>query len=195
MIRPVPDARRTACVVAILAAFVLLAASHSPSLSQPKHEAKTMSITVGTKAPAFSLFDTERKPRTLQEFQGKKVVLAFYPGAFTGACTKEVCALQDAMTAFNSLHAQVIGISVDSPFANKAFADANKLTFPLLSDYSREVSKAYAGLYDGFAGVTGYTASKRSVFVLDEQGVVKYVWVTDAPATEPPYEEVKAALK
>lgn len=154
-----------------------------------------MSITVGTKAPAFTLFDTERKPRTLQEFQGKKVVLAFYPGAFTGACTKEVCALQDAMTAFNSLHAQVIGISVDSPFANKAFADANKLTFPLLSDYSREVSKAYAGLYDGFAGVTGYTASKRSVFVLDEQGVVKYVWVTDAPATEPPYEEVKAALK
>lgn len=154
-----------------------------------------MSVTVGTKAPAFTLFDTERKPRSLQEFLGKKVVIAFYPGAFTGACTKEVCALQDAMAAFNSLGAQVIGISVDSPFANKAFADANKLTFPLLSDYSREISNAYVGVYVGFAGVTGYTASKRSVFVLDEQGVVKYVWVTEAPATEPPYEEVKAALK
>ena len=154
-----------------------------------------MSVTVGTKAPAFTLFDTERKPRSLQEFLGKKVVIAFYPGAFTGACTKEVCALQDAVAAFNSLNAQVIGISVDSPFANKAFSEANKLAYPLLSDFSRETSKAYAGVYEDFGGVKGYTAAKRSVFILDEKGVVKYVWVTDAPGTEPPYDEVKAALK
>jgi peroxiredoxin len=163
--------------------------------SQSKHEAKPMSVTVGSKAPAFTLFDTDRKPRTLAEFAGKKVVLAFYPGAFTGACTKEMCAFRDAMAAFNSLNAQVLGISVDSPFANKAFADANKLTFPLLSDYSRETSKAYAGVYEDFAGVKGYSGSKRAVYIINEQGVVTYVWATDAPATEPPYEEVKAALK
>ena len=154
-----------------------------------------MSLTVGQVAPEFTLFDTERKARSLKEFAGKKVVLAFYPGAFTGACTKEMCALRDAMTAFNALDAQVIGISVDSPFANKAFADANKITFPLLSDYSREVSKKYVGVYEGFAGVTGYTASKRSVFLLDGKGVIKYVWVTDTPGNEPPYDEIQKALK
>jgi glutaredoxin-dependent peroxiredoxin len=154
-----------------------------------------MSATVGTKAPAFTLFDADRKPRTLAEFAGKKVILAFYPGAFTGACTKEMCAIRDAMAAFNALNAQVLGISVDSPFANKAFADANKLTFPLLSDFTRETSKAYAGVYQDFAGVQGYSASKRAVFVVDEKGVITYVWETDAPATEPPYEEVKAAVK
>jgi glutaredoxin-dependent peroxiredoxin len=196
MIGYVPSALRPVWAAHILAVIVLfLVATHSMLYAQSQHEAKPMSVTVGTKAPAFSLFDTERKARTLQEFQGKKAVLAFYPGAFTGACTKEVCALQDAMTVFNSFHAQVIGISVDSPFANKAFADANKLTFPLLSDYSREVSKAYAGVYEDFAGVKGYTAAKRSVFVVDEKGIVTYVWVTDTPGTEPPYEEVKAALK
>jgi glutaredoxin-dependent peroxiredoxin len=154
-----------------------------------------MSVTVGTKAPAFTLFDTDRKPRSLAEFAGKKVVLAFYPGAFTGACTKEVCALQDAMATFNSFNAQVVGISIDSPFANKAFAEANKVAFPLLSDFTRETSKAYCGLYEDFGGVKGYTASKRSVFILDEKGTVTYVWSTDAPGTEPPYDEVKAALK
>jgi len=173
--------------------LIALSALFQPStLSQ--HE-ETMSLTVGQTAPEFTLYDTERKARSLKEFAGKKVVLAFYPGAFTGVCTKEMCALRDAMAAFNSLDAQVIGISVDSPFANKAFADANKLAFPLLSDPTREVSKKYCGLYDSFAGLTGYTASKRSVFVLDGKGVVKYAWVTEAPGTEPPYEEIQKALK
>ena len=182
-------------VRAVLMFGSLVAVSTTLLLSQPKHEAKHMSVTVGTKAPAFTLFDTERKPRSLSEFAGKKVVLAFYPGAFTGVCTKEMCALRDAMAAFNSFNAQVVGISVDSPFANKGFADANKLTFPLLSDFSRETSKAYAGVYQDFAGVQGYTAAKRSVFVVDEKGIVTYVWITDTPGTEPPYDEVKAALK
>ena len=154
-----------------------------------------MPLTVGQTAPDFTLYDTERKPRTLKEFLGKKTVLLFYPGAFTGVCTKEMCAIRDALSVFNSLDAKVVGISVDSPFANKGFADANKLTYPLLSDYSREVSKKYTGLYDGFGGVPGYTASKRSVFILDGKGVVTYAWITDAPGTEPPYDEIQAALK
>lgn len=154
-----------------------------------------MPVSVGSKAPDFTLTDTERKPRSLAEFKGKKVVLAFYPGAFTGVCTKEMCALRDAMAAFNSFNAQVVGISVDSPFANKGFADVNKLQFPLLSDHTRETSRAYCGLYEDFGGVKGYTAAKRSVYVIDGQGVVTYAWVTDAPGTEPPYDEIKAALK
>lgn len=182
-----------ASVVAML--VLLLSGGTNITSSQPTHEDTPMSVTVGSQAPAFTLFDTERKPRSLAEFAGKKVVLAFYPGAFTGVCTKEMCAFRDAMAAFNSFNAQVVGISVDSPFANKAFADANKLTFPLLSDHTRATSKAYAGVYEDFAGVQGYTASKRAVYVVDEKGVVTYVWVADAAGNEPPYEDVKAALK
>ncbi|MRR39037.1 redoxin domain-containing protein, partial [bacterium] len=107
-----------------------------------------MALTVGSKAPAFTLVDTERKPRSLDEFLGKKTVLVFYPGAFTGVCTKEMCSFRDSLAAFNSMNAQVVGISVDSPFANKAFADVNKITYPLLSDYTKSVSASYTGLYD-----------------------------------------------
>lgn len=154
-----------------------------------------MPLKVGDKAPDFTLTDSDRKPRSLKEFLGKKTVLAFFPGAFTGVCTKEMCAFRDSLSALNSLNAQVVGISVDSPFANKAFATANQLTFPVLSDYGRDVSKKYAGLYDGFAGLTGYTAAKRAVYVLDAGGVVKYAWVTEDPGVEPSYDEVKKAVE
>jgi peroxiredoxin len=153
-----------------------------------------MSLTTGTKAPEFKLFDTERKERSLSEFLTRKTILAFYPGAFTGVCTKEWCALRDSMTNFNNMNVQVVGISVDSPFANKAFADANKLTFPLLSDNSREVSHKYCGVHEDFAGVKGYTTSKRAVYILDKGGVVKYFWISENPGVEPPYEEINKAL-
>jgi peroxiredoxin len=154
-----------------------------------------MAVKVGSKAPEFSLFDTNKKPRQLSEFLGKKVVLAFYPGAFTGACTKEVCALRDAMSNFNNLNAQIVGVSVDSPFANKVFATQNNLQFPLLSDYTREVSKQYGGVYEDFAGITGYIASKRAVFIIDANGIVTYSWVSENPGVEPDYDAVSQALK
>jgi len=153
-----------------------------------------MAINVGAKAPDFKLLDTDRKERTLSEFLKGKLVIAFYPGAFTGPCTKEMCSFRDGMAEFNKLNANVIGISVDGPFANKAFADANKLTFPLLSDYTTEVSRKYCGVYEDFAGMKGYAASKRAVFVLDKNGIVKYAWITDNPGVEPPYDEVNKAL-
>ena len=153
-----------------------------------------MALTVGSKAPAFKLTDTERKERSLSEFLGKKAVLAFYPGAFTGVCDKEMCTFRDAMANFNNMNAQVIGISVDSPFANKTFAERNNLGFPLLSDFNREVSKQYAGIYNDFAGIPGYTAAKRAVFVLDKTGIVKYTWITDNPGVEPPYQEIDRVL-
>jgi peroxiredoxin len=153
-----------------------------------------MAVSIGNKAPDFSLFDTERKVRSLKEFMGKKTVLAFYPGAFTGVCTKEMCALRDSMIRFNELDAQVVGISVDSPFANKAFALQNNLQFPILSDFTRAVIQAYGIVHDGFAGLVGYLASKRSVFVLDKDGVVRYAWVSDNPGVEPNYDDVTNAL-
>jgi glutaredoxin-dependent peroxiredoxin len=154
-----------------------------------------MALSVGSTAPQFTLVDTSKTPRSLSDFSGKKTVLLFYPGAFTGACSKEMCSFRDSLAQFNSLNAQIVGISVDSPFANQAFAEKNNLTFPLLSDINREVSKAYAGVYVGFGGVPGYEASKRAVYVIDENGKITYLWVTEAPGTEPPYEEVKEAVK
>ena len=153
-----------------------------------------MAVKPGEKAPEFTLSDTEKNARSLKEFAGKKTVLAFYPGAFTGVCTKELCAFRDSLAQFNSLNAQVVGISVDSPFSNKAFASQNQLTFPLLSDYTRSVSAMYGGLHEDFAGLKGYSAAKRAVFVLDGQGIVRYVWVSENPGVEPPYEEIRKAL-
>ncbi len=153
-----------------------------------------MALKVGDKAPDFKLIDTERKERSLKDFLGKKTVLAFFPGAFTGVCTKEMCTFRDSIAALGSLNAQVVAVSVDSPFSNKGFADANSLTFPVLSDYTRETIRKYSGLIEDFAGLKGYTAAKRAVFVLDKSGVVKYAWISENPGVEPPYEDIKKAL-
>jgi len=130
----------------------------------------------------------------LKDFLGKKIVLAFFPGAFTSVCTKEMCTFRDSIQALNSLNAQVVGISVNDPFTNKAFAEANKLQFPILSDYTRETVRKYNVFHDNFAGLAGYTAAKRSVFVLDDDGIVRYRWVSDDPGKQPDYDAIKKVL-
>ncbi len=154
-----------------------------------------MALSVGAQAPEFTLYDTDRNLRSLAEFKGKKVVLALYPGAFTGVCTKEMCSIRDTLANLSSLNAQVVGISVDSPFANKGFAGQNNLSFPLLSDFTRAVAKQYAEVYEDFGGVRGYIAAKRAVYILDGEGVVKYVWVTENPGVEPNYAEIRSVLE
>ncbi len=154
-----------------------------------------MALAVGQQAPDFTLVDTERKPRSLAEFKGKKLVLAFYPAAFTGTCTKEMCTFRDNLGRLGDLNAAILGISVDTPFANKAFADQHKINFPLLSDYTRAVVSAYDVQLPNLAGLTGYTAAKRAVFVLDNGGTIRYMWVSDDPTKEPNYEEVNKALQ
>jgi glutaredoxin-dependent peroxiredoxin len=153
-----------------------------------------MAVRVGDNAPDFTLVDTDKKPHSLSEFSGKKTVLVFFPGAFTGVCTKEMCTFRDSMSRFNEVNAQIVGICVDAPFSNKAFATQNNLQFPILSDYSRSTVKAYGILLDDFAGLKGYTAAKRSVFILDKGGVIRYAWVSDNPGVEPNYDEVSKAL-
>ncbi len=149
---------------------------------------------VGRPAPEFSLLDGNRKPVRLADHRGRKVVVAFFPAAFTGVCTKELCTFRDAMSALNDLNATVLGVSVDAPFSNAAFAKANDLNFPVLSDYAREATRAYGVALDDFAGMPGYTASQRSVFVVDEAGTVTYAWIAPNPGVEPDYDAVKAAL-
>ena len=153
-----------------------------------------MPLKVGDKAPDFTLVDTERKQQSLAGLAGAKTVIAFFPGAFTGTCTKEMCALRDSLSTLNSLNASVIAISVDSPFANKAFAEHNRLVFPVLSDFTRQVSKQYTGLHPDFAGLPGLETAKRSVFVLDAQRTVKYAWISENPGVEPDYEAITKAL-
>jgi len=150
-----------------------------------------MSVDVNEKMPEFQLHDQDRQLRSLKEFQGKKIVLAFFPGAFTGPCTKEMCTFRDSLA---SLPGNVVAVSVNDPFTNKAFAEANKLQFPVLSDYSRETVKKLNIFHNDFAGLKGYTAAKRSVFIVDGSGVVRYKWVTEDPTKEPNYQEIKTTL-
>ena len=152
-----------------------------------------MPLKVGDLAPDFTLSDSTRKLRSLREFRGKKTVIIFYPAAFTGMCTKELCTFRDSLAAFNALDASVIAISVDPMAANRVFAEQNQLSFPVLSDFTRHVSALYAGLHMDF-GAPGYTVAKRSVFVLDESGVVTYAWISENPGAEPNYDEVRAAV-
>ena len=153
-----------------------------------------MAVAVGQPAPAFTLKDTDMKDRSLQEFKGKKVILAFYPAAFTGVCTKEMCTFRDSLAQLSSANAQVLGISTDTPFANKAFAKENGITFPLLSDASREVINAYDVVLPDLAGIKGLTVAKRAVFVIDGGGAVRYKWVAPEPKVEPNYAEVMAEV-
>ena len=153
-----------------------------------------MAVDVGQTAPEFTLHDTDRGRRSLSEFKGKNVVLAFFPGAFTGTCTTEMCALRDRMNRFNSLNAQVLGISVDPPFSQKVWAENNGLNFPVLSDFNRQAVNLYGIPLQDLAGMEGYVAAKRAVFVLDKGGVVRYKWEAPAPGNEPLYDEIEEAL-
>jgi len=152
-------------------------------------------IKVGEKAPDFTLIGTDLKPHSLKDFLTQNLVLAFFPGAFTSVCTKEMCTFRDSLARLNNLKAQVVGISVNDPFANKAFAEKNLLTFPLLCDYNREVVKLYGVFHTDFAGLKGYTAAKRSVFIIDKKGIIRYVWVTENPGIEPNYQEIEKVLE
>ena len=152
-------------------------------------------IKVGDEAPQFTLPDTNLKQRSLKQFLGKKTVIAFFVGAFTSVCTKEMCAFRDSMARLIDLKAQIIGISVNDPFSNKAFAEKNRLPFPILSDYNRQVIKAYGIETTDFVGLKGYSVAKRSIFIIDKNGVIRYVWTTEDPSVEPDYKEIEDALE
>jgi peroxiredoxin len=154
-----------------------------------------MAPQVGSKTPDFTLFDMDRNLRSFSEFKGKNLVLAFYPGAFTSTCKKEMCTLRDSIAKLEGLDSQVVGISVNDPFSNKAFHEMNLLNFPLLCDYNREVVKLFDVVLPDFAGLKGYTVAKRSVFIVDREGVIRYRWVSENPGVEPNYGEIEEELQ
>jgi peroxiredoxin len=154
-----------------------------------------MALPVGTQAPDFTLFDTTKQPVALSSFRGQKVILAFFPAAFTGVCKAELCSFQGAIQRLNGMNAQVIGVSADLPFSNGAFAESNGLTFPILSDWDLSTIKAYDVAFDNFAGIQGLTRSSRATFVIDADGIIRHVHITENPGVEPNYDEIYAAAE
>tara|TARA_B100000900_G_C20601492_1_gene725859 strand:+ start:4148 stop:4630 length:483 start_codon:yes stop_codon:yes gene_type:complete len=145
-------------------------------------------VSVGDPAPDFTLMANDRNMVTLSESLGNKVVLAFYPAAFTGVCTTEMCTFNNLMIDFENLEAEVFGISVDSIFSNNEFSEKNSIGFPLLSDVHREATNSF-GVGIDFV-MPGYKAAQRSVFIINEDGKIGFKWVAENPGIEPNYQEI-----
>ena len=156
-----------------------------------------MGLNVGDQAPNFPLKSKNADGLAdigLSDFKGQKnVVLLFFPLAYTSVCTDEMCSVSQGLDAYNKLNAQVLGISVDSPFAQEAWAKSNNITIPLLSDFNKEVSAAYGSQFADLLGFKG--VAKRSAFVIDKNGVVQFASVSDDPKVVPDFEAIKACLE
>ncbi|QEC67145.1 redoxin domain-containing protein [Panacibacter ginsenosidivorans] len=152
-----------------------------------------MSLAIGQQAPDFNLYDTEKKIVTLSGQKGSNILLLFFPLAFTGVCTKELCSVRDNIAAYNNVNAKVFAISVDSPQTLARFKEEQHLNFTLLSDFNKEASEAYGCAYNAFIGwMKG--VSKRSAFIIDKQGVVQYAEVLENAGELPDFEKINAAL-
>lgn len=150
-------------------------------------------LQVGSPAPDFKLFNTEKQEIALSSFKGKNVVVLFYPLAFTGVCTTELCSMRDDIATYAGLNAEILAISVDSLFTLEKFKAEQRLPFNLLSDFNAETSIAYDSVYDNF--VFGMkNVSKRAAFVVDAEGILRYVEVLDNAGNLPNFEAVKATL-
>lgn len=153
-----------------------------------------MSIQIGQQAPQFTLVSSDKKEVSLSDFKGKKVVLHFFPMAFTGVCTTQLCTMRDNFGYYDGLNAQILAISVDSPFTLAKFKEENNYQFPLLSDFNKEVSAAYGAIYDVFVlGLKG--VSKRAAFVIDEDQKVIYAEVLESAGDLPDFNAIAAAVK
>ncbi len=152
-----------------------------------------MSINIGDIAPSFTLLDSDLKDVNLSDYDGKNKVVLFFPLAFTGVCTTELCQMRDDVAKYNDANAQVLAISVDSPFTLAKFKAENELNFPVLSDFNKEVSATYGSIYEVFVkGLKG--VSKRSAFVLDKNNTVKYAEVLENAGNLPNFEAIEEVL-
>lgn len=152
-----------------------------------------MKIQKGDKAPNFTLHNTEKNEVSLTDYQGKNVVLLFFPLAFTGVCTEELCTMRDDLSTYQDLNAEILAVSVDSPFTLEKFKQIQGYQFPLLSDFNKSVSRAYDSFYEDFVlDLKG--VSKRSAFVIDGEGVVQYAEVLDSAGDQPNYSAIKETL-
>ena len=152
-----------------------------------------MKLTIGQNAPSFSLYNTNKQLVELSQLKGKKVVLLFFPAAFTSTCTKELCSLRDDLAWYNNVNAVVFGISTDALYSLAKYKEEQNLNFELLADYNKEVSGFYGAQYEVFNfGMKG--TSRRAAFVIDEEGVIKYAEVLESASDLPNFQKVKDAL-
>jgi peroxiredoxin len=152
-----------------------------------------MALTIGQAAPAFKLFNSEKEEVSLSSFLGKKVIIHFFPQAFTGVCTTQLCTMRDNLNYYTDLNAVVLGISVDSVFTLEKFKAEQNYNFSLLSDFNKEVSKAYDALYENWIlNMNG--VAKRAAFVIDSNGLVQYAEVLESAGDLPNFEAIKACV-
>ena len=154
-----------------------------------------MSIQKGQQAPDFALFNTEKQKVTLAEQKGKNVVILFFPLAFTGVCTAELCNVRDNIGTYNNTNALVFGVSVDSLFVLDKFRTEQNLNVPLLSDFNKEAAKAYGVLYETFPAFEMAGVSKRAAFVVDNDGMVQYAEVCATPGDLPDFAAIQQTLE
>ena len=152
-----------------------------------------MALNIGQKAPDFSLITSEKETVSLDNYKGKNLLLLFFPMAFTGVCTAELCSTRDNIAVYNDANAEVLAISVDSPFTLGRFKEDNSLNFTLASDFNKEASEAYGALYEEFVlGLKG--VSKRSAFVIDQNGTIQYAEVLESAGDLPDFDAIQAKL-
>lgn len=153
-----------------------------------------MSIKKGDSAPDFKLFNTDKKEISLSEMKGSPVVIHFFPMAFTGVCTEQLCTMRDDLNSYTDMGAKVVGISVDSPFTLAKYKEEQDYNFDLLSDFNKEVSPEYGAYYEEFVmGLKG--VAKRAAFVIDKEGKVAYAEVLDSAGELPDFDKIKDSLK
>lgn len=153
-----------------------------------------MALQIGQQAPAFKLFSSDKTELSLSDLKGKKVIIHFFPQAFTGTCTTQLCTMRDNLAYYTGLNAEVLGISVDSVFTLAKFKEEQNYNFPLLSDFNKEVSKAYGALYDEFVfGMHG--VSKRAAFVIDSNGIIQYAEVLESAGDLPNFDAIKKVVE
>ena len=151
-------------------------------------------IEVGKKAPDFKLIDKDKNEVTLDSFKGKNLILFFFPMAWTGACTKEMCAVQEDYNMYDGLNTATVGVSVDTLFALKKFAEDNKIVFPLLSDFNKQAIKDYGVIHHDFNW--GYKdVAKRATFVIDKDGIVRFIEILPNIGDFPNMEGIKEAVR
>ncbi|HIA05774.1 MAG TPA: redoxin domain-containing protein [Flavobacteriales bacterium] len=152
-----------------------------------------MALQKGDTAPLFTLYDTEKNKVSLESYSGQNVLVLFFPLAFTGTCTEELCSIRDDIAAYEDLSTQVLAISVDSPHTLTRFKEEQRLNFPLLSDFNKEVSAAYGSQYEEFV-LEMKKVAKRSAFVVDSEGKILYAEVLEEAGDLPNFDAVITAL-
>lgn len=164
------------------------------NIKKIKNRPRKMALNIGTPAPNFTLFNTEKQPISLQNLKGKNVLILFFPLAFTDVCTAELCSTQNDLTYYNNLNATVLGISVDSIFTLNQFKNQNNIQFDLLSDFNKTTAQQYEAYYPNFVfDMQG--VARRAAFVVDSNGIIQYAEVLESAGNLPNFDAIKQTLE